>query len=76
MALVGNFPAYGRGLSRSFTKIELVMGDSEFTLFYDYLKMYNSYKRCCEPVYHLAGLEDVCLTSLGGRMSDLARNPM
>ena len=74
MALVGNFPAYGRGLSRSFTKIELVMGDSEFTLFYDYLKKYNSYKRCCEPVYHLAGVEDVCLTSLGTRCKPSAFN--
>ena len=67
VALVGNFPAYGRGLVRSFTKIELVMGDREFTLFFDYLKRYNSYKRSCQPVYHLRGIEDICLSTRGTR---------
>jgi len=74
VALVGSFPAYGRGLSRSFSKIEIVMGDTEFTLFYDYLKRYNSYKRLGEPVYHLKGLEDVSLTFQGTRCKSSSFN--
>ena len=54
-------------MSRSFSKIELYMGDTEFTLFFDYLKRYNSYKHRTEPAYLLRGLEDVSATPSGVR---------
>ena len=31
--MVGSLPAYGRGFLRSFDKVEVWMGDQEFTLF-------------------------------------------
>ncbi len=54
-------------MSRSFSKIELYMGDEEFTLFFDYLKRYNSYKLRTEPAFFLRGLEDVSATPSGVR---------
>ena len=43
------------------------MGDQEFTLFFDYLKRYNSYKLRTEPAFLLRGLEDISATPSGVR---------
>ena len=56
--MVGSLPAYGRGFLRSFDKVEVWMGDQEFTLFVEYLKRYNHVKRDGETEFMLRGLTD------------------
>ena len=62
VALVGSFPAFGQGLVKSFSTVELFLGDREFTLFYEYLRRYNSYKadkfRNTDPYFKLTGCCD------------------
>ena len=38
MALLGSFPAYGRGLVKTFHKIEIAMTDEVFTLFFEVIQ--------------------------------------
>ncbi|XP_023348331.1 uncharacterized protein LOC111717043 isoform X3 [Eurytemora carolleeae] len=59
VALIGSFPAYGRGLVKSFNKIEIVMSDEVFTLFFEYLKRHNAFKMKDAPEFALLGLYDV-----------------
>jgi len=35
---LGGFPAYGRGNQKSFDKIELAVGDRDFSWMFEYLK--------------------------------------
>lgn len=65
MALVGSFPAFGRGLVKSFSTVELFLGDREFTLFFEYLRRYNSYKGVIEPYFKLTGCSDASFQDPG-----------
>ena len=77
-ALLGGFPAYGRGFTKSFERIELMVGNREFSWMFEYLKRHNDFREEeTLPRYTLKGLYDLfdrsCPMPRDGRKQDFAR---
>ena len=63
--LAGSFAAYGRGMIKSFEKVQIFVGNREFTLFMEYLARNNIYRKKTLPPYVCVGISDG--VSKGGR---------